>query len=826
MTYTLARFRLSDVVSLCGALTESTADASTMEDAASAVVRLLRGAFRDHGTAEPEIVLARCFMTLRADALPPDLREYAAARASTPLGDAVRCLTLLGTDGDRAEWCDRHRSEGHRAIPLPSTEALAAAPMIAGLVEQLGVGVETFLEGAKPDDGSATPDDFDVFFVPDAVASPQVPAQDFVERHGVRSVLGFGGFLPGGDVFTVVLFIRTRVDEPVAQMFRTIAVATKLALLPSLSAPLFHGGANRPVARTEADRVHVRALKQMLTVQQQSVATQAAVLEEAVRQAERLRLRALREVETTETLREIGTQLASELTMDRVAQAATDAATRATGAKFGALLCSVVGSSGEYHRLRSFAGVAPEAFVGIAERGDVESFVPSVARGQPVRREDIRVAQQALPGSPFADVPELGVRSYMAVPIVSRGGAVHGGLFFGHPDAGVFDTRAERLAVGVAGQAAIALDNARLYEAQRSTAVELQRSLLMPQALPVPEGLEVAYEYLPGTSGTDVGGDWFDLIPLAGGRVAFVIGDVMGRGLHAAAIMGQLRTAVRAYAVIDLPPTELVDRFNHLVCDMGEDLIATCVYAVYDPGDDQLTYTNAGHLPPALVGRSGDVRLLEAGLGPPLGVPHAVYHEHELTFPEGARLLLFTDGLVERRDVPIEDGLVSLQEVLRAARGPLRWVCKDLIAQMLDPALQDDDVTLLAIGNVGAELAQASRRLAPDRRAPGQARAFVRDVLGGWSASQTDIDHVASVADELVTNALVHAASESTLRLRRLATGIVVEVADLDPHLPRLEQAEPDHHQRGLRIVAALSSRWGARPTREGKIVWAEFVSE
>ena len=698
MGFTLGRFGLGDVVSLSAQLPGAVSPTGSMEEAAAALVRFLRGAFLDPQSHRPELVLARCFLTAPVEALPDELREIAGARSTPPPSPDTRCLTLLGTDGDLEQWCDHRRSVSHRVLPLVSKDAVAAAPMVAGLVEQLGLGVERLLDVAEMEAAEKNEENLDVFFVPEAMGSPRVPDQRFVRAHGVRSVLGFGSVLPGGELFAVVLFSRTPVDAEVAAMFRTVAMAAKLALLPALAAPLFRGGPDRAVLADRASAARVRALEQMLAVQQQTVAVQAARLENAAQRAQL-------EASTTDTLREVGTSLVADLTLDRVVQSATDAATRLTGAAFGAFFYNVVDVSGETYMLYTLAGVPREEFSHYPMPRGTEVFAPTFRGEGPIRSDDITRDPRYGHNAPYNGTPpgHLPVRSYLAVPVVSRTGTVHGGLFFGHPENAVFDERAERLAVGIAAQTAVALDNARLYEQQRRVALELQRTLLQTQPVSVPKGLELAYKYWPGGGGADVGGDWFDVIPLPDERMAFVIGDVMGRGVHAAAIMGQLRTAVRAYAVLDLPPGELMGRFNQLVGEMSPDLIATCIYAVVDQGSQTITYASAGHPPPAMRRPDGQVLLLEEQLGPPLGVPNGVYREREVAFAAGTRVLLFTDGLVERRSRPIEDGLEQLLGYLASTGGSLHQLCEDVLAGLLDPASQDDDVTLLALGNIAGE---------------------------------------------------------------------------------------------------------------------------
>lgn len=794
-----------------------------MEDATAALVRCLREAFASDGRSQ--IVLGRVFQTMPWEALPADLRDFVTGRLAPEGATPQRCLSLLATEGELTEWCDRRRSRDHQAIPLSSAESLTSTPMVAALVDHLGVSLDTFLHGEETLIGDDREQGFEVFFVPDAAESAAVPAKNFVGDHGVRSVLGFGGVLPGGDVFTVILFTRIPVSDQVAGMFRTVAVAAKLALLRAVERPLFVGQQERPADPLAVASARIGALEQMLDVQQQTVVSQSARLESALDEALTSRHHAEREAEANEALREITSLLSAELDLDRLVQAATDAATRVTGASFGAFFYNVVKADGEQFMLYTLSGAPRSAFDRFPQPRATQVFAPTFHGVGIVRSDDITTDVRYGHNAPYRGIPEghLPVRSYLAVPVISRSGEVHGGFFFGHPEIAVFDERAEALAVGIAAQAAIALDNVRLYQAERDTALALQRSLLL-QEVDVPDGLEAAYEYLPGGAGHDVGGDWFDVIPLNGGRTAFVIGDVMGRGVHAAAIMGQLRTAVRAYAVSDLPPGLLMSQLNRLVTDMGDDLIATCAYAILDQTEGTLTLANSGHLPPAFVRPDGGVSLLEQSLGPPLGVPGAVHLEHQLDFPAGTRMLLYTDGLVEHRNRTLGEGLAALQEQLHTIQGSSDLLCKQIVAALSDAETQDDDVTLLMVTNVGLDRVDyASRNFPPDPREARKARRFVDTVLREWGDHE-QAESVVMAVNELFINAVSHANTPVTLRLRRLPDLIVAEMEDLDGHRPRRTVAQPeDENHRGLQIVEILSSRWGSRVTDSGKVVWAEF---
>jgi PAS domain S-box-containing protein len=225
---------------------------------------------------------------------------------------------------------------------------------------------------------------------------------------------------------------------------------------------------------------------------------------------------------------------------------------------------------------------------------------------------------------------------------------------------------------------------------------ELQTSLLPPRAF-APEGLEVATFYRAGAEGTQVGGDWYDVIELPRGRVGLVVGDVMGRGVHAAAVMGQVRAAVRAYAQLDLPSDEVLRHLDGVVQELDADQIVTCVHAIYDPAGGELCYANAGHLPPVAVRPDGTVATLAGGTAPPLGTGGAAtaIHVGKFTVSPGTLLALYTDGLVERRDEEITAGIDRLAEVLRAAASGDVATLPERLAAELSPGRPTDDVAIL-----------------------------------------------------------------------------------------------------------------------------------
>ncbi|MEV6109115.1 SpoIIE family protein phosphatase [Streptomyces sp. NPDC051940] len=366
---------------------------------------------------------------------------------------------------------------------------------------------------------------------------------------------------------------------------------------------------------------------------------------------------------------------------------------------------------------------------------------------------------------------------------------------------------------------------------QREAAVALQRSLL-PQGLEQPDDLRVAATYQPGGTDAAVGGDWYDVITLGAGRTALVIGDVMGRGVRAAAVMGQLRTAVRAYAKLDLPPHEVVQLLDGLTSDIDPNQIATCVYAVHDPNEGHLVLASAGHVPLLIRDSSGTVQQVDSPTGPPLGTGGWVYTSGTVEMQPGATGVLYTDGLIERRGEDIEDGITALEHAFAGATGSPSVVCDRLIRTLGVTAEHDDDVAVLVFQHPDHDGAEAElfRGAALDLlggiEAAPRARAFASGVLASWRFPTDMHDAGVLAASELVANSLQHGTPPMRLRLRRTDRRLIVEVTDGDDRLPRRRVAEPaDEDGRGISIVATIASSWGARRTPGGgKSVWCEFV--
>ncbi|MEU9474133.1 SpoIIE family protein phosphatase [Streptomyces sp. NPDC048191] len=366
---------------------------------------------------------------------------------------------------------------------------------------------------------------------------------------------------------------------------------------------------------------------------------------------------------------------------------------------------------------------------------------------------------------------------------------------------------------------------------QRETAVTLQRSLL-PQELEEPDDLRIAATYHPGGTEAAVGGDWYDVITLGGGRTALVIGDVMGRGVRAAAVMGQLRTAVRAYARLDLPPHEVLQLLDGLAAEIDANQIATCVYAVHDPNEGRLVYASAGHLPILVRDENGTVSRADEPTGPPLGTGGWMHASGSIALGPGATAVLYTDGLVERRNEDLDEGIASLEAALAGATGTPQVVCDRLVRSAGVTADHDDDVAVLVLqhpartGPDGDLFRNAALELLGGVEAAPRARAFASGVLTSWRFPAELHDLGVLAASELVANSLQHGTPPMRLRLRRTDRRLIIEVTDGDDHLPRRRRAEPgDESGRGIAIVATIASHWGCRRTPGGgKAVWCEFV--
>lgn len=468
--------------------------------------------------------------------------------------------------------------------------------------------------------------------------------------------------------------------------------------------------------------------------------------------------------------------------------------------------------------------------------GDLITFGPSspqarsVESGQAVLVPRLRDATrwQEMDPARGSRIIGYGIHSLITAPLSARGvllGVVH---FWRSEKPEPFDQDDLSLAAELATRAAVSLDNARRYTREHGLAVALQRRLL-PRALPEQNAVEVASRYLPAQA---VGGDWFDVIPLPGARVALVMGDIVGHGLHAAATMGQLRTAVHNFSTpLDLPPDELLSRLDELVALIDQDAIAagdkttvtgaTCLYAVYDSVSGNCAIASAGHLAPALVHPDGTVEFVDVPSCLPLGIGGLPFEGAELRLPEGSRLVLFTDGLVERRDLDVDTGLQLLRETLAHADRSPEATC-DAVLDALLPEVQSDDIALLvARTRVVGPGQVAEWDVEGEPAAVRRVRAAVSARLMEWELE--DLVYTTElICSELITNAMRHATGPIKVRLIR-DRALTFEVSDHSSTSPHLRYAaSTDEGGRGLFLVAQFAERWGTRYTKDGKVIWAE----
>ncbi|MER8086667.1 SpoIIE family protein phosphatase [Streptomyces sp. NPDC094048] len=487
--------------------------------------------------------------------------------------------------------------------------------------------------------------------------------------------------------------------------------------------------------------------------------------------------------------------------------------------------------------LRSVREGCPEA---IARIGEPVDFVPPpndfrfLVDGEPVLipvLDSVRHLWAVEQPARAARIREFGLHSLISVPMRARDTVLGLTTFIRSVNLVPFEPEDVLPARELVARAAVCVDNARRYTREHAAALTLQRSLL-PHTLPGGMALDVASSYLPADAKDGVGGDWFDVIPLSGARVALVVGDVVGHGISAAATMGRLRTAVHTLADMDLPPDELLAHLDDLVLRLSEEepegeasgttvLGATCLYAIYDPVTQRCTMARAGHPPPVVVSQDGRVSFPELPAGPPLGLGGMPFETAEIALPEGSLIGLYTNGLIEGRDRDAELGMSRLGGALSQRGLPLDTLCATVVDQLL-PVPQPDDVALLLART--HELSPdhvVSWDVPSDPAAVAGVRARTARLLRTWGLEELEMT-TELIVSELVTNAVRYATGPIRLRLLRQSV-LICEVSDTSSTSPRLRHARTtDEGGRGLFLVAQLTRRWGTRYTPEGKIIWTE----
>ncbi|MFE3554102.1 SpoIIE family protein phosphatase [Streptomyces sp. NPDC059193] len=458
----------------------------------------------------------------------------------------------------------------------------------------------------------------------------------------------------------------------------------------------------------------------------------------------------------------------------------------------------------------------------------------AAGRGAVYATADAAVARWAAEDPGAAWIGESGTHSMMVVPLRAGGTAVGLALFGRHRRREPFQPEDLWLAQELAGRAAVSMHKARRFSREHTSTMTLQRSLL-PQTLPAHAALETASRYLPAGTDAGVGGDWFDVIPLSGARVALVVGDVVGHGMRAAATMGRLRTAVRTLADVDLPPDELLTHLDDLIIHLAADeadrdaageaaggIGTTCLYVVYDPVTRHCTVARAGHPPPVVVSPEGSVYLLDVPAGPPLGLGGLPFEPVDVELPEGSVIALYTDGLLQAREHDIDEALDGMFAALARPAATLDTICDRVLTAMLTHPPEDDVALLVARTRALHADKVVVWDLPSDPSVVAGARRYTTEQLTAWG-----LDEAAFVAElvvsELVTNAIRYGQPPIQLRLIHENDTLICEVSDSSNTAPHLRRARTfDEGGRGLLLVAQLAQRWGTRHAPIGKTIWAE----
>lgn len=513
----------------------------------------------------------------------------------------------------------------------------------------------------------------------------------------------------------------------------------------------------------------------------------------------------------------------------------------------------VIDALGDAHGLERLGsmgmvmGLVEAGRIHLVAEGPAESFVPGtrytrideqypmseVVRSlQPLFIESAEEFAGAYPDL-WSKISYMRVSAAAYLPLIAQARPI-GALGLLYQDKDGFAQEERNLLVALGSSIAQSLQRAMLLEQEHDLAEGLQQAML-PRRIPSVPGAEIEVRYRSARMGQDIGGDWYDVVPLPGGRVGAVIGDVQGHDTHAAAVMGQLRIVLRAYAAEGHAPATVMARASVFLHELDTERFATCTYVEADLSTGVLQLVRAGHIDPLIRSRDGDCRRVRVSGGMPLGLSAEFGRlEYPVTTVEldpGETLLLCTDGLVEQPGADLDDGIELLGSLIRggpAELGPLA----DLLCGVVDERGGDDDMALLLLRREIADAPQGGGRL-QQHVAPGDPEALVaaRHMIGtavrAWGARERT-DEIELVADELIVNALMHTDGPAIVTLRVLQgtqRRLRVEVEDRSSALPRRREAgEAGVSGRGLMLVDRLADVWGVESRGSGKCVWCEFV--
>ncbi len=555
-----------------------------------------------------------------------------------------------------------------------------------------------------------------------------------------------------------------------------------------------HVSLHDPKELTEAERRWLQS-----AVSQCALALERSNLYE---EEQRLRLQ-------SESLQRTTAALSNALTLNDVADVIVGAVREGAHAS-SAVLYEVVD---ERHALR------PLSAAGVSGNGD----------GAPVELsldENPALARVLLRGGTWFEPPDAdgsaAERTQLAMPLVSGRKSV-GILELGWAEPVTLDEDDHRFLRTLAGQGAQALDRARHFESERSIAETLQRSVL-PVSLPRVAGVQIAARYLPGTQGLDIGGDWFDAVELRDGRLGLVVGDVVGKGVHAAANMGQLRNALRAISVERLKPPSALARLDRLASDGLDSTFATVVYAVFDPAAGVLRHSSAGHPPPVIAFPDGRVELLEGGRGLPLGTGlGAKYRQSVVELPAGSILVLYTDGLVERRGDSIDEGIDALVAAMREAPLDAEQMLEHVLDELVEGADRADDIAILAARFLPVAPRPLDLEVASRERSLHLVRDAIRTWLEGTALPRSDAEDLLLAAWEVCANAIEHAADplEDVVRIRADVTDVRVRIV-VDDTGRFVPISTRPHRGLGLQLAEKLASRLDITTSERGTKVALE----